>query len=290
MLTRQSHISNFNFTLNFSEEIDSFFEGTGKRFLEIPFIRFNFLSFKLIQTGDEKYFFLLKKFLTEHFHGINAYERKNIQTVLENYCYTKVTEGRIEFVKEQFKLYKESVEKGTHIGSPEYISNIFFMSIVATGLEAGEHDWIEKFIKEKIHDVKEALRADTEHFSKALCSYWKKDYESSINELSKVRSEDFAFKHNIKSLTLKVYYDLNESEPFYSHIDTYKHFILNNKSVHDKVREQVNNFINYSKKLFTLKNLHDPDREFDIIKLKREISENHSLINKIWLLKKADEI
>lgn len=290
MLTRQSHISNFSFKLNFSEEIDTFFDGEGKRFLKLPFIEVNYLSFKLIQTGDEKYFYLLKDTLIKHFDSIDAHERKNIQTVLENYCYAKVTEGKIEFVKEQFRLYRESVEKGTHIGSPEYISNIFFMSIVATGLEAGEFNWIERFMKEKIHSVKEALRPDTEHFSKALWSYWKKDYESSLSELSKVSSEDFAFKHNIKSLTLKVYYDLNESEPFYSHIDTYKHFILNNKAIHDKVREQVNNFINYSKKLYTMKNLQNTDREFDIMKLKREISENHSLINKIWLLKKADEI
>ncbi len=290
MLTRQSHISNFSFMLNFADEIDMFFENEGKRFLEITYVECYYFCFKLIQTNDEKYFYRLKDFIKNNFNIIDREERKSIQTVMENYCYAKVTEGRVEFVKEQFLLYKQSVEKGTHKGMVDYISNIFFISLTATGFEAGEFEWVEKFITENMHEVKEDLREDTRHFCNALNYYWKKEHERSLIELAKVRSEEFAFKHNIKSLTLKIYYDLNEIEPFYSHIDTYKHFILNNKIVHDKVREQVNNFINYSKKLFDLKNTEKPDKEFDLNKIKKEISENHALINKIWLLKKAEEL
>jgi len=290
MLTRQSHISNFNFSLNFSYEIDIFLEHEGKKFLEIPYIEAYYYSFKLIQTNNEKYFYQLKDFLDKNIDMISGPIRKNIQTVLENYCYSKVTEGRVEFVKEQFKLYRQSVERGTHKGSVSYISNIFFISLTATGFEAGEFMWVEKFIRENIDDVKEDLRSDTLHFCNALSYYWKKEPEKSLIELAKVGTEEFAFKHNIKSLTLKIYYDLNEPEPFYSHIDTYKHFIMNNKMVHEKVREQVNNFINYSKKLFSLKNAPVSDKGFSIHKIKEEISGNQALINKIWLLKKAEEL
>ncbi len=290
MLTRQSHISNFSFTLNLSDEIDIFFENEGKRFLEIPYIECYYSCFKLIQTSDEKYFYMLKDFIKNNFDIIDREERKSIQTVMENYCYSKVTEGRVEFVKEQFQLYKQSVEKGTYKGIVNYISNIFFISLTATGFEAGEFEWVEKFIREYIHEVKEELRQDTLHFCNALSYYWKKNYGKSLGELSKVSSEEFSFKHNIKSLTLKIYYDLNETEPFYSHIDTYKHFILHNKIVHDKVREQVNNFINYSKKLFNIKNTSGPDTDFEVSTIKIEISKNHALINKIWLLKKAEEL
>jgi hypothetical protein len=290
MLTRQSHIANFSFTLNFSGEIDIFLENDGKRFLEIPHIRCYYFCFKLLQTNDEKYFYILKDFLKNNFDLLDREDRKSVQSVLENYCYSRVTQGRVEFVKEQFQLYKQSVEKGTHKGTLDYISNIFFISLTATGFEAGEFEWVEKFIRGNIHEVKEDLRVDTLHFCNALNHYWKKKYEESLVELSMVSSEEFAFKHNIKSLTLKIYYDLNETEPFYSHIDTYKHFILNNKIVHDKVRQQVNNFINYSKKLFNIKNTPGFGKEFELHKMKKEISENNALINKIWLLKKAEEL
>ncbi len=290
MLTRQSSISNFSFTLNFSDEIDTFIKNEGKKFLEVPYIEANYFSFKLIQTNEEKYFHQLKNILKKNFDIISAYERKNIQTVLENYCYSKVTEGKIEFVREQFLLYKQSIEKGSPKGTFNYISNVLFISIVATGFEAGEFEWVEKFISEKISEVKADLQGDTLHFCNALSYYWKKNFEKSLDELAKVGTDEFAFKHNIKSLTLKIYYDLNENEPFYSHIDTYKHFILNNKIVHDKVREQVNNFVNYSKKLFNIKNSSDSDKSFELHKIKNEITENRALINKIWLLKKAEEL
>jgi hypothetical protein len=290
MLTRQSHISNFSFILNFAGEIDNFFRNEGVKFLEITHIECYYYCFKLIQTNDETYFYKLKDFIKNNFDKIDREAGKSIHTVMENYCYTKVTEGKVEFVKEQFLLYKQSIEKGTYKGVVDYISNIFFVSVTATGFEAGEFEWVEKFIREYIHEVKDELRQNTLHFCNALNFYWKKKFEESLVELSKVSTEEFAFKHNIKSLMLKIYYDLNESESFYSHIDTYKHFILNNRIVHDKVREQVNNFINYSKKLFSIKNSENVDKGFELNSLKNEISENHTLINKIWLLKKTAEL
>lgn len=289
LINRESLISNASFRLNFANEIDIFLNGPGKRFLDIPNVKSNYLSFKLLQTGKEEYFYKLKDFYELNFRIISKLDRKNIQTVLENYSYAKVTEGKVEFVKEQFHLYKRSVEKGTHKGVSDFISNIFFISIAATGFEAGESVWVEKFIREKINEVHFSQRDDTFHFCNALNSYWKGEYENSLVELSKVVSEEFAFKHNIKSLTLKIYYDLNESESFYSHVDAYKHFILNNKIVHEKVRQQVNNFVNYTKRLFNLRNSTDCDNTFELHKLTREISENHALINKIWLLKKTQE-
>jgi hypothetical protein len=290
LLTRESHISNFRFTFNLSDEIDIFFENNGKRYLEFPYINAYYLSFKLMQTQEEKYFYLLKDFLIKNFEILDLHKVKDILTVLTNYCYTKVTQGRDEFVKQQFELYKQTVEKSLHKGTVDYISNIFFISLVATGFEAGEAEWVEKFIEENIQDVKKNLRADTQFFCSALGHFWHNDLEKSLVELSKVTSEEFVFKQNIKSLMLKIYYELNETEPFYSHIDTYKHFILNNKNVHDKVRGQVNNFINYSKKLFNIRNKQDSDNGFEIRKTKKEISEHHALINKIWLLKKAEEL
>jgi hypothetical protein len=290
LLTRNSQISNFSFTYNLSGELDIFFSGEGKKYLDIPYVNAYYLSFKLMQTQEEKFFFLLKDFLIKNFDILHLHKSRDILTVLTNFCYTKVTSGSNEFVKQQFELYKQTVERGLHKGTVDYISNIFFISLVATGFEAGEARWVEKFIEENIQDVKEDLRADTQYFCSALGHYWKNDLESSLVELSKVTSEEFVFKQNIKSLTLKIYYDLNEPEPFYSHIDTYKHFILNNKIVHDKVREQVNGFINYSRKLFNIKNSEGYDKEFELNKLKREISENRALINKIWLLKKTEEL
>jgi hypothetical protein len=288
MLTVQTNVTDVKYRLNFADEIDSFLEKQGKHFYELPYIKGYRLSFKLVQTEEEKYFYSLRDFLGVNIQVIQKSEIKDIYTVLENYCYKKVTQGEVAFIKEQFNLYKQSVESGNYTNMG-FIPSTFFMSIVVIGFKAGEFEWTKNFIKNYINEVREDLRENTFNFCEALKYYWEKKYEDSLNRLSKVTTEEFGFKQNIKSLTLQIYYEINETEPFYSHIDAYKHFILNNKLVHERVREQVNNYINFSKKLFDIKNLPVKD-EAGLVMLKKEISDSHSLINKIWLLDKADEI
>lgn len=290
LINNRTYFTNDKINLIFSKEIDGFLESDGRHFLDIPEVRSGYYSFKLIETGDEKYFYGLKKLLSAGTWQLTPPARKDIQTILENYCYRKVTEGKAEFVREQFLIYKASIEEGTAKGAKGYISNVLFLSIIATGFESGEFEWTDNFIKNYIDQTKEESRNDIRYFSTALRAYWMQDLNLSLEALSKVKTEDFAFRHNIRSLMLKIYFDLNEAEPFYLHIDSYKHFILNNKLVHDKVREQVNNFINYSKRLFTLRNSSGVDTGFELESLRKEISDNQSLINKIWLLKKSREI
>jgi hypothetical protein len=291
MVNLQSHISNFSFKLNMADEIDSFLRSSGSDYLKIAYIECYYLFFKLIQTNEQHYYFKLKDFLNNKAGEIDESGRKDIYTVLQSYCYKKVMEGKEEFVKEHFSYYKEEVERGAVFGMvKKYIPAALFMSIAATGFEAGEHDWVENFIVRYRGSLSEDIRDDTYNFCTALKLYWGKNYSNALAELSKVSSEEFALKQNIKSLTLKIYFDLNESESFYSHIDSYRHFILNNKIVHEGIRKQVNNYINFSKRLFDLKNRGDADRDADIEILKNEINSNSALINKIWLMKKADEI
>lgn len=164
------------------------------------------------------------------------------------------------------------------------------MAVVNRGFEVGEFKWTKEFINNYINEVMEDLRKDTRQECIATKYYWEKNYEGSLRELAKITSGILQFKLNIKSLTLKIYYDLNETEQFYSHVDTYKHFILKNKLVHERISGYINNYINYSKRLFDIKNTAVPDNEFELSKLRKEISENQALTEKIWLLKKAEEL
>ena len=290
MVNKQSNILNITYRINFSRELESFLENEGKSYLDIPYIESFYLAFKLVKSEDENYFYKLKYFLELKFEVLNDFARKNIYTVLQNYAHSHVVAGNTKFVKELFLLHKESVESNTLKGISSFIRNVYFTSIVVTGYEAGEFDWVEKFINKYISEVKEDLRTDTLHFCRALRSFWDKDYENALNELALVTSEEISFKHNVKSLTLKIYFELNETEPFYSHIDSYKHFILKNKNIYDKLREQVNNYINFSKKLFDLKNRGDSEKGMDLEILNNDIKTHTALINKIWLLRKAEEI
>lgn len=288
MLSVQANIGNISYRLNLADEIESFFENKGKHYLQIPYIEAYYLSYKLFETKDEKYFYKLKDSFQRNFNRINNLDKTEIFSAMKYYAF--INEGKTEFIKELFLLYKQEVESGIYNDSDDFIDSGSFMAVVRRGFDAEEFKWTEEFINNHINEVKEDSRKDTLHQCIAAKYYWEKNYDSSLRELAKITSGILQFKLNIKSLTLNIYYDLNETEQFYSHVDTYKHFILKNKLVHERIRGYINNYINYSKRLFDIKNTNVPYKEFELRKLRKEISENQALTEKIWLLKKAEEL
>ena len=83
---------------------------------------------------------------------------------------------------------------------------------------------------------------------------------------------------------------MNEIEPFLSHVDTYRHFMSGNRLVPEHLKVPVNNYINFTNRIFLAKNKIGKHNEFDLPALKREIKESKILINRPWLLKKIEEI
>jgi hypothetical protein len=170
------------------------------------------------------------------------------------------------------------------------IPNVFFMNVVTTGLESSEMTWVESFIANRGKELKDDSKGDTLHFCNALLCYHKEDYDSALTELSKITTDDMTYKHNSKSLYLKLYFDLNEIEPFFSHVDSYRHFIAKNKLVFEKIKDPVNNYITFAKRIFCIKNKIGKQDEFDLPQLKRELKECIPIINRPWLFKKIEEI
>jgi hypothetical protein len=280
----------FNYRLNFEEEIDHFLNNGGGRYLEIPYIKYYYYTFKLLKTHEEKYYLLLKEFVSPDVIGLSKQELRDIYLSLINYCYIRITNGEDNFIKELFSLNIRMIDKGIFTTAAGNIPNVFFMNAVTTGLESGEAVWVERFITEKGELLKDDSKTDTLHFCNAQLSFFKKDYNSALNELSKVSTDDMTYKLNTKSLYLKLYFDLNDIEPFLSHVDSYKHFVANNRLVFDQIKDPVNNYITFAKRIFCIKNGIGKFDEYNLPVLKREIIECFPLINRPWLLRKIEEV
>ena len=163
------------------------------------------------------------------------------------------------------------------------------MNVVTTGLDAGESEWVEDFIQRYCDELKNEHKNNMFNFSFALLQLRKRNYDRAIEFASRIVSDDLSYKHQLKSFYLKVYYELGEVQPFYSHVDSYKHFVKNDKLLSGDSREYIMNYISLSKKLFDLKNSPVQDK-IEIQILTREIVQHKFLINKFWLLNKVKEL
>ncbi len=253
------------------------------------YLRYYYYSIKIFQTNDDKYFFELRDIINNETDSLGIADRKNILTILTNYSYYRINNGELKFVDEQFKLYKLNIEKKLYKGDRDFLSHIFFMNVVTTGLDAGELEWVKDFIKLYHEELKNEHKKNMFNFSSALLHLRKKEFDNAIEYASKVISDDLSYKHQLKSFYLKIYFEMNEDQPFYSHIDSYRHFVKNDKLLGEDSREYIMNYISFSKKLFDLKNFPGKN-EFEIKNIKKEITQHKALINKLWLMKKVNEL
>jgi len=277
---------NVNFIL--LEEAESYLSKNPELLTENIYMKYYYCIIKLFMTSEDKFFYELRDIIKNDLHLLSLPDRKNIFTTLTNYCYYRINNGEVKFAGEQFILYKLNIENGIYKGDRDFLSHILFMNVVTCGLDAGETEWTEDFIRGYYNALKPEHKVNMFNFSFALIHLRKKNYDTAMEFVSKVISDDLSYKHQLKSFYLKIYFELGEVQAFYSHIDSYRHFVKNDKLISPESRGYITNYITLSKKLFDMKNSPEKNK-FEIQNMKKEITSHKSLINKLWLLKKVNE-
>ena len=74
-------------------------------------------------------------------------------------------------------------------------------------------------------------RENMKNYSYARLYFEKGQFDEALNFLSKVKYDNFALKYDIRVLMLRIYYELHYTEEALSLIDTFRHFIAENKSL-----------------------------------------------------------
>lgn len=296
LLRSYAHINNSNMRMYdnkykpyINENFEVFADKEAENYKDLAFFNFYYNAFKLSKTEDEKYFYELKKLLNPDSGSLTTREIKDIFSILTNYCYNMMNKGVLKFRKEQFLIQKEQITEGIYKAEFKSLSHIKYMNVVVTGIDAGEIGWVEDFMEKYKHELDESNRENTYDFCRALMYYHKKDFGSALQWAAKVKTDDQSYKHQLKSLYLKVYFDMNDVESFYSHVDSYRHFLLNQKSIPEDTRNVIGNYLNFTKKLFDIK-ISQQETGFELAKLKEKILETAHMINKPWLLDKIEEI
>ena len=170
--------------------------------------------------------------------------------------------------------------------APNFINAIGFHSVISTGVEAGDHKWVEKMLNAHINDLAPEHRGSFENYFKAEICFLKKDFEGSLSHAGKIDISTFLLKTIVYSLQLRLYYELNYVDEALSTIDAFRHFIANNKKVSAIVSKNRVDFLKFYKKLLMYKN---GKRLHNLEKLKTEKLEPATLQKK-WLMEKLNEL
>lgn len=281
----------YNFRYDFSEDIE-FTENLikyikQKSFKSEPILLIYYNMLMTYISENDFYFNEFRNLVNKHFELFNRKEKRNFHLAMESYCLRKSTKGSVTYTKKNFEVHKEMLHHNTY--SYDQSNNILplvFKNFVKVGIMVKEFDWTTKFIEEYKNKLTSGYDDNIYCFSYSYLYFKKGDYDKSLEYLSKVNYEDVYDKLNVKALLIQLYYEMNFGEELLSQIDTFKHFLLNDKKIDIEIKRIYSKFIYFVNKLIKLN--EDFQNRYDIVSVKKEL-ENSVIYDKDWLLEKIEE-
>ncbi len=283
---KHGFIEEFISNLNLEETLSHLEKNFTQSYNEVTAIYVLRILFYL-NPKEEKYFYQMKELFIKNINVFHHHEIYNHFQILEGVCWVLQKEvNREKFERELYELYILRLEKGVYSPDQKYMRVILYRAIFVITMKYKDFKYIENYIDTYIEKLLPEHRVNMRNYSNALLYFEKREFEKSLGYSIKINFELFAFRYDIRQLMFKVYYELGYFEEALSLIDTHRHFISNNKTVSERYKELHTNFLKYYSILLKIK-MGNTGLEPELIR--RKISDENNLVEKEWLLSKADE-
>ncbi len=279
-ILNHQYLTSSNYEMLFIEEIIHHVESHG--YHDVPPIKIYYQILLVYKHADNReHYDKLRALIRETIHLFPEPQVKEILDAAFNYCIQRSNTGNLEFVKELFSLYVESLENKMILVNNQ-ITPWSFKNIVTAGLRLSEFDWVENFITNYSQLLDEKQRINAVTFNLAQLYFYKKDYLKVIQQLSQVEYEDMTYNLNSKTLLMASYYELDEIEALGSLLDTFRVYLNRNKEITPTRRKHYLNTLSIVKKLARI----TPKDFKEIEKLIKEVESTQGVVSKNWILEK----
>ena len=256
-------------------------------FAEAPLVGIYYqVIMMILKPEDEKHYYDLKKLVLENEEIIGLSTLSDLFINLENYGTRRVRGGDNDFMKENYDIYKLELEKGVY-KSGGYMSTAFYRSIVSVGCRLKDFDWLMDFINRYKDEIKPELQDSIYNFCRATIEMELRNFERSLEYLSKVKTDEVYLKMDVRMLQCRIYYELNWDDSLNSLLDAFRRTLANNKLL-PEFRKVL--FANFLKFLGKLNNIRHKADELDLEILRKNVVTEDSFMNKVWILEKIDEL
>lgn len=250
-------------------------------------LHFNYYAYKcLINNKNSEYYKKTKEVFFKDKSRISRSEKIYYYSDLINIAGS--SKGEVNNLEEHHSLIISCLEdKAYKVSDNDFMQPDFYRNAVLSATKLKNYEWAEKFVNEYTDELMPEYRDNMKYYSQAVINYGKGDYEGSLVCISKVKYDLIAFKLDVKIIMMKIFYQLELTEQFFSLADTFKHFIKNSRNLSEENKKPFLNYINYFLKILKLKSSFNKN---DAGVLRDQISKEKFLYDKVWLVQKLDEI
>jgi hypothetical protein len=254
-------------------------------------IESSLLCLKLIlNKTDESVYIKLKKIFIERSRDFSIPFNRSLGLTLREHCSRKTAKGIKEYIKEGFELSLYTFENNlVLVDKNGFIDPFSFNSIVSNACSLNKFKWTEDFIKDNIEKINPEYRDRFHNYSFVTLNIKRKNFSEALNYLAKIEVISQMDHVSVKRFQLMIYYESGHTDELYSLIEAFRNFISKNNKLSESIKLQAGKFIYFVKKFSNIKFKYISDDRIKIEELKDELV-NTEVINKAWLLEKADEL
>jgi len=231
-------------------------------------------------------YFVLKEFFLNNVSEYDREEKFKIISHLINICGENIVSYGDDFSKEMLEVYKSMLKNNAYsLSENEFLLVSDYRNIQGLTVLFKDSAFLELMIEEYSKLLKPEVREDIILFSYSYLHFLRNEFEKSLQMISKIQTDDFLFKTDIKKLKLFIFYELEYTEQAFSAIDSFKHYLSNSKEITDVRKSSSVEFISAFNLLLKIKTGKSED---NIAILNKKIS-NLSVFAKSWFDSKIDE-
>lgn len=248
------------------------------------------LYMHLKDINNMKYYENAKKIFFDNKSEISPYDKIYFYTDLLSVFNFGVS-NNAHLKRDELNLIKACLEDRAYkVSDSDFMHPNFYRNTVICADYLKEHEWADSFIEKYHKELKPEFRENMKFYGKALIYYGKGDYEEALNYISKVKYEMVYFKTDVKTLMLRLFYELKLYDQAFSMIDTLKHHIKKSSLMDDDKRNAFLKYLNYYLKLLKLQTPDRSGRKNEAAILIKQISNEKHMFQTQWLIQKLKEI
>lgn len=257
--------------------LESILKNIPSEIKQLPQIKIYYNALKLEQTNKETYYNNLKELLFRHGDLIEKEKHYNMYADMIDYIKRTRPKDDLKTTSEIFELRKDIIEK--NLFTENFITNMFFLNVVKSGLKLGKSGWVENFIKNYGSLLTENTGKALQNFLMLICIL-KKDFGKALSFASRVRYEDNYYNLEVRNLTARIYYETDSYEILNDFINSYRMYLSKNRALNIKDISSHTLFLSFTGKLLKIKELM---KYHKLDELEAQVTKKISLINTGYL-------
>ncbi len=235
--------------------------------------------------NDNCYYFLYKECFYKHAFRVSTDECSMHISNLTSYCTGKATSGIEEFNNELFELIELTIKnKYYQNNNTEHLPHEFFRNFLLHGVRLRKFDWVNDFIHENYMKVHPADRENMKQLGFAYLNFNTGQYDEALKNINMITPDFFAFKLDIKNLTLQIFYELAYYEEALSQVKSFKEYLRKDKLLNAEKRKRYFSYLKFTENLLLYR---AGTKDTDIGYLRYRITSHKATAFKPWLTEKV---